>query len=40
MIPMPVAPYDGINLLLVHTTLAQNLVDIFGDVEARDTILN
>ena len=32
MIPMPMAPYDGIDLLVIHTTLAQNLVDVFENV--------
>ena len=37
MIPMPMAPYDGINFLVIHTTLTQKLVDIFENVESRYT---
>lgn len=40
MIPMPMAPYDGINLLVVYTTLAKKLVDVFGNVETRYTVLD
>lgn len=40
MIPMPMAPYDGIDLGVVHTALAQDLVDVFGNVEAGDTVLD
>lgn len=40
MIPMPMAPHDGINLLIVHTALAQNLVDVFGNVETGYAVLD
>ena len=40
MIPMPMAPYDGINLFVVHATFAQELVDVFGHVETWYTVLD
>lgn len=40
MIPMPMTPYDGINFLIVHTTLAQDLIDVFGNVDSRYTVLD
>ena len=38
MIPMPMAPYDGIDLLVIHTALAQNLVGVFDNIETRYTV--
>ena len=35
MIPMPMAPYDSIDLLVVDTTFTQKLIDIFVNVETR-----
>lgn len=40
MIPMPMAPYDGIDFLVIHTTLTQKLVDIFENVESGYTVFD
>ena len=40
MVPMPMAPYDAVNLLIVDSTLSKDLVHCFGDIEAGDTVLD
>ena len=40
MVPMPMAPYDAVNLLIVDSALCKDLVDCFGDVKAGNTVLD
>ena len=40
MVPMPMAPYDAVNLLIVDSALSKDLVNCFFDIEAGNTILD
>lgn len=40
MVPMPMAPYDAVNLLIVDTALSKDLIHCFLDVEAGNTVLD
>lgn len=40
MVPMPMAPYDAVNLLIVDSALSKDLVDCFRDFETGNTVLD
>ncbi len=40
MVPMPMTPYQGFDLALVHASLLENLIDVLRDVQAWDGFLN
>ena len=40
MVPVPMAPDDGVDLAVVLTAVSQDLVDAFGDGQAGDAVLD
>lgn len=40
MVPMPMAPYQGFDLALVHASLFKNFINVLRDVQAWDGSLD
>ena len=40
MVPMPMAPYYGVNALVVYTPLSENLVDVPRNIQAGNAVLD
>lgn len=40
MVPMPMAPYNSIDQRIIDAALFQDLIDVLGDVEAGNAVLD